>query len=93
MTRKGDRIVAKRIVHVLEQKNKVSMRFSEIFKTLAENGWLHSQRPISDNLKFLIAQKKVAHIGSHYALIQTRENGTKFAVIEDPVEKVIELGK
>ena len=93
MTRKGDRIVARRILHVLEQNNQVGMRFSETFRALAKNGWLHSQKPLSDNLKFLVEQKKIVHIGNQYAIIQTRENGTKFCIVNDPVEKVIELGK
>jgi len=93
MTRKGDRIVARRILHVLKQNNGVSMRFSETFRALVKNGWLHSQKPMSDNLKFLVEQKKIVHIGNQYAIIQTRENGTKFCIVNDPVEKVIELGK
>ena len=91
MTRKGDRIVARRILHVLEQNKGVGMRFSEIFRALAKNGWLHSQKPMSDNFKFLIEQKKLVHIGNQYAIIQTREDGSKFAIINDPVEKVIEV--
>jgi len=67
------------------------MRFSEIFRALAKNNWLHSQKPISDNLKFLIEQKKIVHIGNQYAVIQTRKNGSKFCIIKDPVEKVVEL--
>jgi len=91
MTRKGDRIVARRISHVLKQNKGVGMRFSEIFRALAKNNWLHSQKPISDNLKFLIEQKKIVHIGNQYAVIQTRKNGSKFCIIKDPVEKVVEL--
>ena len=91
MTKKGDRIVSRRILHVFYENQGVSMRFNDIFKALAEAGWLHSQRPISDNLKWLVEQVKVAHIGNQYALIQTREDGTKFCIVKDPVEKVIEL--
>jgi len=93
MTKKGDRFVARRILYVLNQNNKVSKRFSGVFRALAENGWLHTQRPIADNLRFLVEQKKIVHIGNQYAIIQTRENGSKFCIVNDPVEKVVELGK
>jgi len=91
MTKKGDRFVARRILYVLNQNNKVSKRFSGVFRALAENGWLHTQRPIADNLRFLVEQKKIVHIGNQYALIQTRENGTKFVIVKNPVETVIEV--
>ena len=93
MPRIYERIVAKRIVYILEQNLGVGMRFSELFRALAKNGWYHNQKPISENLQYLIKQNKVAHIGNQYALIQTRKDGTKFCIIKDPVEKVIELGK
>ena len=91
MTRKGDRFVARRILHVFDQNLGVGMRFSETFRALAKNGWLHTQRPIADNLRFLVEQKKIVHIGNQYTLIQTREDGTKFCVIKDPVEKIVAL--
>lgn len=93
MTRKYVRVIAPRILYVLDQNLGVGIRFNEIFKALAEAGWLHSQRPISDNLKFLIEQGKVAKIKSRYALIKTWENGSKFVIVNDPVERVIELEK
>lgn len=93
MTKKGDRIVARRILHVLDLNLGVGMRFSEISKTLAEHHWHHGQFPLSDNLKYLITQGKVAHIENQYSFIQTRENGTKFVVIVDPVERTVELDK
>jgi len=93
MTRKYKRTIAPRILYVLEQNLGIGMRFSAIFRALAECGWLHSQRPISDNLKFLVKQGKVAHIEDQYCLVQTRENGSKFAIVKDPVEKVVDLGK
>ena len=93
MTKKGDRIVARRILHVLDLNLGVGMRFSEISKTLAEHHWHHGQFPLSDNLKYLIAQGKVAHIGDQYSLIQTRKNGTKFVIVKNPVKTVVELEK
>ena len=93
MPRIYERIVAKRILHVLEENLGIGMRFSEIFRALATQGWFHNQKPISENLQFLIREKKVVHIGNQYAIIQTREDETKFCIIKDPVEKVIELGK
>ena len=91
MPKKSKRIVAPRILFVLEQNDGKGMRFSAIFKDLAKKGWLHSQHPISQNLKYLIAQGKVARIGNQYSLIQTREDGTKFVIVEDPVERTVEL--
>ena len=93
MPKKDERTVAPRIMYVLEENNGVGMRFSEIFKALAKHNWFHSQYPISDNLKFLIEQGKVAKVGNQYSIIKTRENGTKFVIVKDPVEKVVELGK
>ena len=80
-------------MYVLEQNNGVSMRFSDIFKRLAMQGWYHHQVPISKNLDFLVEQKKIVHFKNQYSLIQTRPDGSKFAIINDPAEKVIELGK
>jgi len=91
MPKKGERKVAPRIMYVLEQNNGVSMRFSDIFKRLAMQGWYHHQVPISKNLDFLVEQKKIVHIKDQYALIQTRENGTKFVIVKNPVETVIEV--
>ena len=93
MPREYNRVIAPRIMYVLEVNNKVGMRFSEIFRALAKNGWILNQSPIVQNLKFLVKQGKVVHIGNQYALIQTRENGTKFAIVKDPVERTVELGK
>jgi hypothetical protein len=89
-----ERIVAPRIMRVLEENNGVGMRFSEIFRGLAEHGWYHNQNPITNNLKWLIKQGKIAKVENRYAIIKTRDNGTKYVVIENAVEKVvIELGK
>ena len=88
MPKKGERIVAPRIMHILKQNNGVSMRSSEIFKTLARNGWIHSQVPINENLKYLLAQGKIAKVNYRYGIIKTREDGTKFVVIKDPVERL-----
>ena len=93
MTKRYNRIVAPRIMHILEENKKVGMRFSEIFRALAKHNWFHDQNPLSENLKYLLAEGKVVHVKNQYCLIQTRENGTKFIVINDPVEKVVELEK
>ena len=89
--KKLTRTVAPRILYVLKGNKNNGMRFNEIFKAMAEKGWLHSQRPISQNLKYLIAEKKIIHIKNSYGFIQTRENGSKFAIVNDPVEKIVEL--
>jgi len=91
MTKKSKRIVAPRILYVMNKNDGKGMRFIEIFKALANAGWFHNQNPISSNLKWLIAQGKIVHIGNQYAVIQTRKNGSKFCIIKDPVEKVVEL--
>ena len=91
MVKKTKRIVAPRILHIMNEKDGKGMRFIEIFKALAEVGWFHSQNPISPNLKWLIKQGKIVHIGNQYAVIKTRENGSKYCVINDPVERVVEL--
>ena len=91
MPRKNQRTVAPRIIFVLKQNNGKGMRFSAISRDLAKQGWYHHQVPISENLKFLIKQGIVAKVKTQYALVQTREDGTKFVIAEDPNEKVIEL--
>jgi len=91
MAKKSKRIVAPRILHVMNENGGIGMRFIEIFKALAEAGWFHNQNPMSSNLKWLIEQGKIVHIGNQYALIQTRKNGSKFAIVKDPVETVVEL--
>jgi len=93
MPKKGERIVAPRIMHILKQNNGVGMRFSEIFKVLAEHRWIHSQVPINENLKHLLAQGKIAKVNYRYGIIKTREDGTKFVVVKDPVNRTVELGK
>ena len=87
------RIIASRILHILKENKKVGMRFSDIFRALVKKNWYHNQNPLSQNLKFLIKEGKVAWIETFYCIIQTRENGTKFVIIEDPVEKTVELEK
>jgi len=91
MPREYKRVIAPRILYVIEENNKHGMRFSEIFKALAKHSWIHNQSPIVQNLKWLVEQGKLAHIGNQYAIIQTRENGTKFVVVKNPVETVVEL--
>jgi len=91
MTGKGYRFIDKRILYVFEQNDNVGMRFGGVFRGLGKHGWIHNQRNISENLKFMVKHKKIVHIGIYYAPIQTRPDGSKFAVIEDPVERVVEL--
>lgn len=87
-----ERIVAPRIMRVLEENDGVGMRFSEIFRGLAKHGWYHNQNPITQNLKWLIEQGKIAKVENRYAIIKKREDGTKYVVIENPVEnKTVEL--
>jgi len=91
MVKKSKRIVAPRVLHVMNENDGIGMRFIEIFKALANAGWFHNQNPISQNLKWLIEQGKIVHIVNQYAVIKERENGTKFCIVKDPVEKVVEL--
>jgi len=91
MSEKTQRTVAPRIMFVLEQNNGVGMRFLEIFRSLAKHEWYHSQNPMSRNLKYLIEQGKIAKIENQYAIIKTRENGTRFVIVKNPVETVVEL--
>jgi len=88
---RNERIIAPRIIHVFDENIGVGMRFSEISRALAEHHWHHSHRPLIENLRYLMAKGKVTHIGNQYALIQTREDGTKFCIVNDPVERVVEL--
>lgn len=90
MTKKGDRIVAKQILYLMNKKQK-SLRFVETLKALCVEGWFHTGKSISENYKYLIEQGKVAHIENQYCLVQKRVNGTKFCIINDPVERTVEL--
>ncbi len=88
---KNERIIAPRVMYVLDQNLGIGMRFNKVYKNLVKNGWFHNQRSLIENLRYLMAQGKVAHIGNQYALIQTRENGSKFVIVVDPVERTVEL--
>lgn len=90
---KNERIIAPRVMYVLDQNLGIGMRFNKVYKTLVKNGWFHNQRSLIENLRYLMAQGKIAHIGNQYALIQTREDGTKFVIVKNPVETVIEVEK
>lgn len=85
------RIIAPRILYVLEENKKVGMIFSDIFRAMARHDWFHNQNTISSNLKYLMKENKIVWINKIYSIIQVRENGTKFAVIIDPVEKTVEI--
>jgi len=82
MPKKGERIIAPRIMRILEE-NKKPMRFSEIFKALAEHGWFTTQRPISDNLKYLISEGKIVKVDRYYGIPSVRDDGSKFIIIKN----------
>ena len=86
MTRKDDRIVARQIMSILEQNKGYGMRFSEIYKTLIEQGFFHYQGPISNNLTFLIEQGKIVRIQPdarpRYGIPETRKDGTRYIIVK-----------
>ena len=90
---KNERIIAPRVIYVLNQNLGIGMRFNKVYKNLVKNGWFHNQSSLIENLRYLMEQGKVIHIRNQYALVQTRENGTKFCIIKDPVKRVVELDK
>lgn len=94
MPRKGDRTVAPRIMSILGENNR-PMRWIEIFKAITQHGWFHTQKPIADNLKYLISEDKIVKVGIFYGIPLTRKNGSKYIVIRNVVGKdeTIELGK
>lgn len=84
MPRKGDRIVSKRILYIMDKRSGVSMRFTDVVNALAEHHWHHCYSAVSDNLKLLIKEGKIVHIGNQYSLIQKHENGNRFYILRDP---------
>ena len=93
MPKKGDRTIAPRILHVLDENLGVGMRFAEISRALAEHHWHHGDFPISDNVRYLVKEKKIVRVENQYCLVKTRKNGSKFVIVKDPVEneKVVDL--
>jgi hypothetical protein len=99
MTRKGDRIVARQIMSILEQNKGYGLRFNEIYKMLIEIDCFHFQGPISNNLKFLLEQGKIVRIQPdarpRYGIPMTREDGTRYIIVKGSGIKdiIVELGK
>lgn len=99
MTRKGDRIVARQIMSILEKNEGYGLRFNEIYKMLIEIGCFHFQGPISNNLTFLLEQGEIVRIQPdarpRYGIPKTREDGTRYIIVKGSgiKDKIVELGK
>jgi hypothetical protein len=99
MTRKGDRIVARQIMSILEHNKGYALRFNEIYKMLIDLDCFHFQGPISNNLKFLLNQKKIVRVQPdarpRYGIPKTREDGTRYIIVKGSgvKDKIVELAK
>ncbi len=87
--RKGDRIVARHILAVLEEHKGKGLRFRDIKIEMAKHGWFHVDCSIVQNYNWLLKQGKIAKIGHYYGIPIVREDGTGYIEIpksDKPVE-------
>ena len=80
-----ERVIDKQIMGLLKQYKGRGLRFRNFFITFAERKTFHNQSDISNNLKLLLKQKKIVKVRgltrSFYGIPLTRENGSKYLII------------
>ena len=90
MPRKGETTVDKDILAVLEERKGYGLRFSYIFHALSEHNMFHYQQQISNNLKKLIEEGKVAKVKGKtryfYGIPLQREDGTRYLTIRGAIK-------
>ena len=84
------RIVDKHIMELLEKYKGRGIRFGDIFKKFTKQGTFHNQSNIWFNLTFLLEQKKIVKVRGDtrpfYGIPLTRENGSKYLIINQGIE-------
>ena len=99
MPKKNERPTAKHIMEFFKQNEGVAIRFKYIYKALREKGYRHNFTSITDNLRYLIKQKKIIRIKSgtrpFYGIPKKREDDSTYIVAKKVYveDEIIELGK
>lgn len=99
MPKKNERPTAKHIMEFFKQNEGVAIRFKYIYKTLREKEYRHNFTPITDNLRYLIKQKKIVRIkfGTRpfYGIPKKREDSSTYIIAKKVYaeDEIIELGK
>ena len=85
------RIVDKHIMELLTKHKGKGLRFGDFFKTFAKRGTFHNQSDIWRNLCLLLEQKKIVKVRgdtrNFYGISLTRENGSKYLIINQGFEE------
>ena len=85
------RIVDQHIMALLEEYKGRGLRFGDFFKTFAKRGTFHNQSDIWKNLLYLLEKKKIVKVRgdtrNFYGIPLTRENGTKYLIINQGFEE------
>ena len=81
-----------------EQNKGVAIRFGYIYKEMRKKGYHHNSSSISQNLTYLIEQKKIVRIKrdlrhSFYGIPEKRENGSTYILAKKVYveDEIIEL--
>ena len=85
MAKKDKRPTAKHMLAFLEQNKGFAIRFSHILREMQKKGYKHNASAISQNLTYLVDQKKIVNIKrnlnfSFYGIPEIRPDGTTFIV-------------
>lgn len=85
-----ERVIDKQIMELLEEYRGRGLRFRNFFITFTKRGTFHGQSDISKNLQLLLNQKKIVKVRgltrSFYGIPLTRENGSKYLIINQGLE-------
>jgi len=82
MPKKDERPTAKHTLEYLEQNKGTGIRFGKIYSTLRERGYHHNFTSVSDNLKWLIEQKKVVKVFCYYGVPAKRADGSRYLIVK-----------
>lgn len=83
MVRGKIRTTAPHILAFLEENKGTGKRFGEIYLTLKERGFHHNTTSISNNLSWLIEQKKIVKVFCYYGIPKKREDGKLCLIVKN----------
>lgn len=82
------RVTADRITQVLQERAGLGLRFNYILSVLHKRGFKTTAQSLIENLTWLLAQKTIVKIASHYGIVKDRGDGTGYlrvrGIINDP---------
>jgi hypothetical protein len=85
-----ERTVSKHIIDLLEKHKGKGLRFRDFFVTFAKQGTFHNQSNIWSNLLRLLDEGKIIKVKgdtrNFYGIPLTRNNGTKYLIINQGIE-------